>query len=414
MNYIILDTEKTYNIGWVVISSDKKSNKLITEREYIINSNFENRLICGEINYNRKKKYFNEHPDANRKIVANPIEVLTQLSADIKKYEISIIIGNQISEDRIQIGNLINDVKGFCSFDNSILSKVEWLDLQKMTKCMLDTNQTNLEDLINDILGEKFVQTHTALEDAKLCWNLLEYSAQYIPLFSTSNTADGSIDFKAETSNLIFRAFSGRNQLLSAKEIFNVKPSDSFTVKSITTVCRNMVKAKWFIEKTCPQYSEKTGNLLKTPVVKYEFTPLGLEMRQLWLDFNNTKWIELFEKKSRDVVIDQTPMLSEFKLSLEKEFKAKNNQLDNDIKKFNNTKAETTKKLQQLEIDLNQKYKDKEQALQNAYNNKLKELNDLYEAEVDKVRKSAKGFFSWFKIKSLKSDKFSQKALTNK
>ena len=53
--YLILDTEKTYNFGWVILN--EKGEKEI-EKQYVISDNFKNRLICGESTYTRKKKYF--------------------------------------------------------------------------------------------------------------------------------------------------------------------------------------------------------------------------------------------------------------------------------------------------------------------------------------------------------------------
>lgn len=49
-NFMIIDTEKTYNIGVVIFNKE-----IIYKRQFVVKENFEDRKLCGEQNYKRKK-----------------------------------------------------------------------------------------------------------------------------------------------------------------------------------------------------------------------------------------------------------------------------------------------------------------------------------------------------------------------
>ena len=48
MNYLILDTEKTYNYGYILVNHNQE---VLLRRNLIIQNNFENRNIIGENTY---------------------------------------------------------------------------------------------------------------------------------------------------------------------------------------------------------------------------------------------------------------------------------------------------------------------------------------------------------------------------
>ena len=50
MNLLILDTEKTYNIGIVVVDT----KQVLEEKEFVVTENFNDPLICGEANHKRQ------------------------------------------------------------------------------------------------------------------------------------------------------------------------------------------------------------------------------------------------------------------------------------------------------------------------------------------------------------------------
>lgn len=52
MNFLIFDTEQTYNYGYIVLDNNMK---VIVEEDLVIINNFENRKLIGENTYKRKK-----------------------------------------------------------------------------------------------------------------------------------------------------------------------------------------------------------------------------------------------------------------------------------------------------------------------------------------------------------------------
>ncbi len=351
MNYIILDTEKTYNIGRIVVSSDAK---ILKEREYVIQSHFEDRRICGENNYNRKKKYFAEKK--NIIFTQNPIQCISQLINDIKKYSINTIIGNQVSEDRIQIGQLTHEVEQYAKLNFSILENINWFDMQKLTKIIFPNNKTNLKDLVSDIYGQDIIQTHTALDDTKLCWVLLSKSIQYMQLFNYDIDFNNTLYYDICKTILTTTVFS-------SKGFLEMYPQQRYTSRVVTNLCNNMVEYS-FLKKNERTMYGKTGKELKTKLVEYYPTNKGRAIAKSFLNFCDTDWIKIFEDDRDNIIISNDASLSDLKEKLEIQY----------TEKIENAESEYKRK----EKILQENYRKKEQILQDSLNEREKEISQLH------------------------------------
>ena len=182
MNYLIFDTEKTYNYGYILVN-DKQ--EVLLKRNLIIKNNFENRNLIGENTYNTKKKYYDNDPVARYVSSAEGANIIAN---DLSTNEIDYIIAHNCNEDKRQL-ELLHQQTGV-SFP-----QIPFYDSINLVKLLFPNNtQTGLEAIVNDITNGSIQQTHTALQDCELLYTIISpilpclgYFIEYREIFAHDN-----------------------------------------------------------------------------------------------------------------------------------------------------------------------------------------------------------------------------------
>ena len=261
MNYLILDTEQTYNYGYIVVT--EKGDILLREN-LVLTNNFENRKLIGENTYKRKKPIYEKDPYVKFVTSAEGAKIMADR---MKEYSIAQIISHTVSEDRRQL-ELLHTQTGI-SFP-----EIPFYDSINLVKVLFPNNtQTGLEAIVSDVTGIDVKQTHTALADCELLLTLINPIIEYLPYFIKyqdifAHDADYEITEKF---------FTNLNAILPLPK--NVKVVQALLgmdeARGDKTKVNNFLKKAsldyhfWDMYE-CVEYSEKTGKPLKTP---------GLEMR---------------------------------------------------------------------------------------------------------------------------------------
>lgn len=215
MNYLILDTEKTYNYGYILVNHNQE---VLLRRNLIIQNNFENRNIIGENTYKIKKKFYEVDPDAR---FISSAEGANIIANDLSTNNIDFIIAHNANEDKRQL-ELLHQQTGV-SFP-----QIPFYDSINLVKILFPNNtQTGLEAIVNDITNGSIQQTHTALQDCDLLLSFilpilpyLGYFIEYKEIFAHDN------DYE-----ITYKVLSNLKQFLplpkSLKEIQNILGIDS-------------------------------------------------------------------------------------------------------------------------------------------------------------------------------------------
>lgn len=215
MNYLILDTEKTYNYGYILVNHNQE---VLLRRNLIIQNNFENRNIIGENTYKIKKKFYEADPDAR---FISSAEGANIIANDLSTNNIDFIIAHNANEDKRQL-ELLHQQTGV-SFP-----QIPFYDSINLVKILFPNNtQTGLEAIVNDITNGSIQQTHTALQDCDLLLSFilpilpyLGYFIEYREIFAHDN------DYE-----ITYKVLSNLKQILplpkSIKEIQNILGIDS-------------------------------------------------------------------------------------------------------------------------------------------------------------------------------------------
>lgn len=258
MNYLIFDTEQTYNYGYIVVN---EQGEQLHRKNLVLTNNFENRNIIGENTYKRKKPIFEKDPDVQFVISSDGANAIKTV---IKDYNINYIISHNVSEDRRQLENL--SLSTGVKFDET-----PFYDSINLVKVLFPNNtQTSLESIVSDISGVDVKQTHTALQDCDLLYNLIFPIIEYMPIFIKYQEIfahDGNYEI---TYNFFTKLKSLTPFPRTMEEIQEVLNYDTDSGKK--RICSNFLKdiAKnyhfWEIEEYT-KYGKK-GDALKTPGLK--------------------------------------------------------------------------------------------------------------------------------------------------
>jgi hypothetical protein len=261
MNYLIFDTEQTYNYGYIVI--DEKGDTLYRQN-LVLTNNFENRAIIGENTYKRKLPIYQKDPDA--KFMASS-DGAKQLADIMKKYKVQQIISHNISEDRRQL-ELLHQQTGVA------FPEIPFYDSINLVKILFPNNtQTGLEAIVSDITGLDVKQTHTALADCDMLLKLIAPIIEYMPYFIKYHEIFAH-DSDYEVTQKFFTNFGKILPLpRNVKEVQAILGMDGSTgdKKKVNNFIKKIeTEYGLWVTAECVEYSEKTGKPLKTP---------GLEMR---------------------------------------------------------------------------------------------------------------------------------------
>ncbi len=256
MNYLILDTEQTYNYGYIVIN---EKGEVLLRKNIVITNNFENRKLIGENTYKRKKPIYEKDPNA---IFINSAEGAALIAKDLRDYNIEQIISHNISEDRRQV-ELLTTQTGI-SFP-----EIPFYDSITLIKVLFPNNtQTNLEAIMSDITGIDVKQTHTALQDCELLYSLIGPIIKYLPYFIKYQEIFAH-DSDYEITHLVF---TNLNNILplpkNIKLIQNILQMDGNIgdKRRVSNFFKSTSESYHFWEIVeCIEYSEKTKAPLKTP-----------------------------------------------------------------------------------------------------------------------------------------------------
>ena len=169
MNYLIFDTEKTYNYGYILMN-DKGGTLL--KRNIVVINNFENRNIIGENTYKTKKKYY--EADSNACFISSS-EAAAMIVKDLS--QVDYILAHNCSEDRRQL-ELLHQQTGVN------FPQIPFYDTINLVKIFFPQNiQTSLEAVVNDISDSPIQQTHTALQDCELLEMIISPILPYLGYF---------------------------------------------------------------------------------------------------------------------------------------------------------------------------------------------------------------------------------------
>lgn len=320
MNYLILDTEKTYNFG-ILIFNDKK--EVLYKKNFVIKERFEDRKICGEQTYNTKLKYYEQ------KDFCNAISFITELKNVMSKYNIKTIIGHNVQEDKRNLGEIYIATKPFLEPSIDLFLKdfdyIYFLDSISIIKLLFNNQLLNLEDIIADIIGFQYKQKHIALEDCILLSYLLTPFAPYLHLFENKDELEfikSIINEKVMTQHIGKILF---NKTFKAEDIF--EPNEDYTIKTLNTRLANMCSLKLLDYTETPKISEATGKPLKTMTKIYshnDTNSLG-SISQLLTNSRNIKE-EIIKNVVSNAVANDTKIneeINKIKEHYEKEYENK-------------------------------------------------------------------------------------------
>ena len=256
MNYLIFDTEKTYNYGFIVVD-DKGTIQY--ETNLVITNNFENRNLVGENTYKRKMPIYSKDPHARFVIAADGANFINTI---FNQYHIDQIISHNVSEDRRQL-ELLSQQTGV------VFPAIPFYDSINLVKVLFPSNtQTGLEAIVSDVTGIDVKQTHTALQDCHLLLNLIRPILEYIPYFIKYQEIFAH-DSDYEITQKFFANF---NKIIplpkNIKDITTILGMDDSpgNKKTASNFIKRMADPYKFWEvNECIEYSEKTGKPLKTP-----------------------------------------------------------------------------------------------------------------------------------------------------
>ena len=360
--YLILDTEKTYNFGWVILN--EKGEKEI-EKQYVISDNFNNRLICGESTYTRKKKYFDN--DKNIKY-GNPKDCLLSLYHDLLNNNITIIIGHNVSEDRNQVGNLIQQVLPFClDTEKDLIKKcfdnILYFDSQKIIKALLPQNHyLSIKDTMEDLTGLSYKQSHTALADCLCLSDILIPTIKYFDIFLLND----NLIWDNEITQAVIKTYNNCFNFVSSADAFAKISTTTFTIKAFNNKCDTFVNYNLMDYCERPKIG-KNGNVLKTTEKCYKLTDKGKNIFYLYHEFKTILWKEKLTSIFETQYINNDEELLFFKNKIEEQLK-------------------TQYKIK--EEQLKTQYKIKEEQLKTQYNRKQNDLSfskQQYENEKQKL-----------------------------
>lgn len=394
MKLLILDTEKTYNIGVVVIDT----KQVLEEKEFVIPENFNDPLICGEANHKRKTKQFNEAKHTINYV--NAAECINQIATIIKRYQIQYILGHNVSEDRIQFGNLLKQAEPYLTMNTiNIFKDIKYFDTQKIVRTLLPNNKTiNLQDTAEDLTGLSFSQSHTALADAQLLSKILLVCGEFLPLFLMEIELNdektlGALSFSPAT-------------FMSSKYVFEgFQNKVDFTIKAFNTQCDKFVQAGLLTFQELPQYSEKTGKQLQSTLKGYKLTAKGVEIHNLLKGFKKIDWITKLTEAFKQHVVENDIRADEIKavfediyrkkqLELEQQYKQKQSELEKERQSLTQQKIQNQRiiaeKINSLEKDYAEKTSTIKEELVVCAQAEIRERVKNEQQELDKLTQQVK------------------------
>ena len=256
MRYLILDTEQTYNYGYIIV--DEEGNILL-RKNLVLTNNFENRKLIGENTYKRKKPIYEKDPYCQ---FVSSSEGANIIANHLKEYNVEQIISHNVSEDRRQL-ELLTQQTGIT------FSEIPFYDSITLVKVLFPNNtQTGLEAIVSDITGIDVKQTHTALADCELLLTLISPILEYMPYFIKYQEIFAH-DADFEITHKFFTNFSNIIPFpKNVKMIQNILGMDEN--RGDKTRVNNFLKKTsseyhfWELSE-CVEYSEKTNKPLKTP-----------------------------------------------------------------------------------------------------------------------------------------------------
>lgn len=342
-NFMIIDTEKTYNIGVVIFNK-----AIIYKKQFVVKENFEDRKICGEQNYKRKKALFDNHPDVE---YGNAVEICNKLTQLVQTYHIETIFAHNCAEDRISITNLYKQCEVYCTASN-IFDIANLVDSIKIVKTLYPENlYTSLEDTINDILGVSLHQVHTALDDCIWLSTILIPLAECLDLYTSAEYIMNNLKDNAIIDII---NFFPEYQEISDVELFTAiadADEDEYTIKTLNTRLKELVTCNILSVREEARVG-KNGQPLKTMSKIYKFTnPFGLDIIKKVKYFKTTDFQTKIEKLAGDTLLPYTSKgqqenLTIFKEAIKKELEA---EYLEQINKLNNENTNLQNRVQDLE-----------------------------------------------------------------
>lgn len=301
MNYLIFDTEKTYNYGYILVN-DK--GDILLKRNIVITNNFENRNIIGENTYKTKKKYYEADPNA---CFISSSEAAAMIAKDLS--QVDYILAHNCSEDRRQL-ELLHQQTGVD------FPQIPFYDTINLVKIFFPQNiQTSLEAVVNDISDSPIQQTHTALQDCELLEMIINpvlpylgYFIEYQEIFAHDN------DY--EITQKVLNNFD--KILPFPKKMEDIQFALGIESRGDKTKLTN------FFNKTSQSYHFwNVANKIVDKGINFDIVKVLSSLMKALPDIKNLI-IQSCRKYSPDTVtIESKEDLSEYKKQLEKEFQNK-------------------------------------------------------------------------------------------
>ena len=392
-NFMIIDTEKTYNVGVVIFNKE-----IIYKRQFVVKENFEDRKLCGEQNYKRKKALFENNPDVE---YGNAVEICDKLTYLVNNYQIETIFAHNCAEDRISITNLYNQCKVYCSSQN-IFDIANLVDTVKIVKTLYPENiYTSLEETINDILGVSLHQVHTALDDCIWLSTILIPMSECLDLYTDAEYMMNNLKDNAIIDIINF--FPEKREISDVELFTSIADADEdeYTIRTLNNrlkelVAHNILSVREEIKKG------KNGQPLKTTDKSYKFTnPFGLNIIRKVKYFKTTDFQTEIEKMARKTLLpyvnqNEKDNLAVFKEQIKKELEEQYLRQLNQLKEENDNLKSSIRNLEYKNAQLlNEK---KETIIETEYTpkensidyNKIKQdlLQELKKNNTNKKRKT--------------------------
>ena len=382
-NFMIIDTEKTYNVGVVIFNKE-----IIYKKQFVVKENFEDRKLCGEQNYKRKKTLFENNPDVE---YGNAVEICDKLTHLVNNYQIETIFAHNCAEDRVSITNLYNQCKAYCSSQN-IFDIANLVDTIKIVKTLYPENiYTSLEETINDILGISLHQVHTALDDCIWLSTILIPMSECLDLYTDAEYIMNNLKDNAIIDIINF--FPEEREISDVELFTSIADADEdeYTIRTLNNrlkelVAHNILSVREEIKKG------KNGQPLKTTDKFYKFTnPFGLNIIRKVKYFRTTDFQTEIEKMARKTLLpyinqNEKDNLSIFKEQIKKELEEQYLKQLNQLKEENDNFKSSIRNLEYMTQQLNQLEKDNDDLksyIKNLEYKNIQQSNQLKETKFE-------------------------------
>ena len=162
MNIMIMDTEKIYDIGFVITNGE-----IIDKKQIVIENNFNDDYIISKANRSKKMKQYNKIAESDIVYVKDEFGALTIINDYIDKYNVKALLGHNVNEEKRQLMNMYKScsqhiVNPLDKFSDDTIINTVWFGKLLFP----NSNSYSVESINKLILGDSYKEEHTGMADS--------------------------------------------------------------------------------------------------------------------------------------------------------------------------------------------------------------------------------------------------------